>query len=194
MSRSRQKLTDYHDPVEAMADLCRGFFHEGDGIPPFALVEPEQMPAAYRQLLVHNEHMTTRLEAFHGRAVELGVLEYNQDGDLYTRKILLTPAGSDHVIELGIVRLDLQYTPEKVKDEIVRRKAPLGAILLKHNLLTRVEPRWYLRFPGPSPQDEYFGEQAGRAVYGRVGTIYCNEAPAIELLEIVTDEKEEGDV
>ena len=31
-----------------------------------------------------------------------------------------------------------------------------------------------------------FGETSDQPMFGRIGTIYCNDEPAIELLEIVT--------
>src|SRR5216683_1530328 len=86
------RLADVAGAQEALTDLCRPFVH-ADGIP---------YPAD--SLLVHHEHMTVVLQKHHGRPVDVHVLEEHLDGDLYTRKISLTPAGSDKVVEWGIVR------------------------------------------------------------------------------------------
>jgi len=189
MSRTRPRITEFETPAGALAELCEGFFEAGHEPTAFNSVEPESMPDAFRRLLVHEDHMTTQLEAYHGRPVELGVLEYRHEGDLYTRKILLTLEGTDHVVEFGIMRLDLRQIPESVGKQIIDRSAPLGAILIEHDLLRRIEPKWFLRFPGPQPQKEYFAEQDGAPVYGRIGMIHCNHEPAIELLEIVTEKR-----
>jgi hypothetical protein len=53
-------------------------------------------------------------------------------------------------------------------------------------VLRRIKPRWFMRFPGGGPLLTFFGDTTGRPMYGRIGTIYCNEEPAIDLLEIVT--------
>jgi len=48
------------------------------------------------------------------------------------------------------------------------------------------KPRFFVRFPAGGPVLNLFGASETRPVYGRLGTIYCDEEPAIELLEIVT--------
>ena len=133
--------------------------------------------------------MTTELQRHHGKPVEVHVLDERLDGDLYTRKIFLTPAGSDKVIEWGIVRLDFRYMSSEVREEILRKQLPLGAILIKHDVLRRIKPRWFLRSPAGGPVFRLFSDShaPGGPVYGRIGTIYCNEEPAIELLEIVAN-------
>jgi hypothetical protein len=89
-------------------------------------------------------------------------------------------------VEWGIVRLDFRYMDAAVRDEILRKQMPLGAILIKHDVHRRIKPRFFLRFPPGGPVPKLFGAAESRPVYGRLGTIYCDEEPAIELLEIVT--------
>ena len=48
--------------------------------------------------------------------------------------------------EREVVRLDLRYMSTKVKTAILNEDIPLGAILTNHNVLRRIEPRWFLRF------------------------------------------------
>jgi hypothetical protein len=43
-----------------------------------------------------------------------------------------------------------------------------------------------MRFAPGGPILNWFGETGDQPMYGRIGTIYCDEEPAIELLEIVT--------
>ena len=84
------------------------------------------------------------------------------------------------------MRIDLSYTPEIVREAILERRTPLGDILIRHNVLRRIEPRWYLRVSGGcSMFSETIAATTGDT-FGRVGTIYCNDQPAIELLEVVT--------
>ena len=84
------------------------------------------------------------------------------------------------------MRLDFRYMDDAVRDEILRKQMPLGAILIKHNVHRRIKPRFFLRFPPGGPVLGLFGANESRPVYGRLGTIYCDDEPAIELLEIVT--------
>jgi chorismate-pyruvate lyase len=117
--------------------------------------------------------------------VELSVLDHHLEGKVYTRKVSLAPAGGA-VIEWGIVRLDLRFMSDAVRDEILARHTPLGEILIKHDVHRRIKPRWFLRFPGRGPLLTFFGDPTAKPMYGRIGTIYCDDEPAIELLEIVT--------
>ena len=98
--------------------------------------------------------------------------------------------GADRKIERAVidcvVRLDLRYMSTKVKTAILNEDIPLGAILTNHNVLRRIEPRWFLRFDESSPVLSWFACQTEGPLYGRLGTIYCNHEPAIEVLEIVT--------
>lgn len=181
-----QRLTDYQSVHDALADLCSGFFEHGDQPTHCSQVSPDEMPEPFRHLLVHNEHMTLRLGAHHGRSVDLKVLETEYEAPLYRRKIVLTLKGTDEVVEFGVMRMNFNFTGEAVKREVLSADRPLGEILVRHNVLRRIEPRWYLRFPAFCCHLAYFHQEMPMPAFGRVGTIYCNEEPAIELLEIVT--------
>ena len=187
----RSRIHEVPTAHATLMELCSPFVAPGQPFEPeCAVVQPEEIPHPDDQLLVHHEHMTVALERFHGSAVDVHVQEEHLDADgaLYTRKIILTPASAPQTpVELGIVRLDLRYMDDAVRDEILRKEMPLGAILIKHNVHRRIKPRFFLRFPAGGPVVRLFGAAAPRAVYGRLGTIYCDGEPAIELLEIVTN-------
>src|ERR1700709_916484 len=120
------KLSEVAGAQAALTDLCRPFV-AGDFLPECVVVHPDAIPHPADALLVHHEHMTVVLQKHHGRPVDVHVLEEHLSGDTYTCKISLTPAGSDKVVEWGIVRLNFQYMSPKVRDEIVAKQMPLGA-------------------------------------------------------------------
>lgn len=143
-----------------------------------------QVAEPFVQLLVHHEHMTRTLEAYHRGPVQLDVLRHEHHGDDYRRMILLRRADNGAVVEFGIVRIHLQYVKPMVREDIVARKQPLGSILIRHNVLRRIEPRWFLRFSRDAAVAAYFAE-TGSELYGRLGIIHYDGHPAIELLEVV---------
>ena len=149
-------------------------------------VSAESLEEPFRALLVHHDHMTTVLLDHHGCAVDLHVLQRSHCDDLYTRFILLTAQGSEQVIETGVVRINLGLLRDTVRQEITDAQKPLGNILIDHDVLRRIEPKWYFRLQSHCPMLDHFGSGVRRA-YGRVGLIYCNHQPAIELLEVVAD-------
>jgi hypothetical protein len=186
----RSRIHEVPTAHATLMELCAPFVRAGTAFDAeCAVVQPEEIPHPDDHLLVHHEHMTVALERFHGSAVEVHVQEehLDRDGVLYTRRIFLTPTASPQkVVEWGIVRLDFRYMDDEVRDEILRKQMPLGAILIKHKVHRRIKPRFFLRFPSGGPVLKLFGANEPQAVYGRLGTIYCDGEPAIELLEIVT--------
>lgn len=149
------------------------------------IVSDARVPEPFRQLLVHSEHMTTRLERHCGRAVALSVLSSRRDGDSYRRMILLRPKDKPGVVEFGIVRIDLRQITADVKREILDQTVPLGDVLIRHKVLRRVEPRAYLRFTPAAPFMKHF-RPGLTAAYGRLAVIHYDTQPAIELLEVVS--------
>lgn len=177
------KLSDYACVEDAVADLFAPFIN-GAPAPRCVPTRPEAMPTVFRELLVHHEHMTAMLRAHFGAPVELDVLNYEQEGHAYRRRILLHVAGGGQPVEFGIVRIDLRHLPDEASREIVDRDRPLGEILIRHDVLRRIEPRWFLHFPDGVCEPRVPVIDGG--FFGRVGTIYCDGEPAIELLEVVT--------
>jgi hypothetical protein len=143
------------------------------------------MPSSARNLLLHENHMTSVLGDHHGQPVELNVLDYRQAGDQYRRKIVLTVDEGRRVVEFGVVRLDLGCLLPEARKAILARRQPLGDIFGQHQVLTRVQPLWYLRFSPECPIVDYFRPLPAGSLYGRIGVIHCDGRPALELLEVV---------
>lgn len=158
------------------------------GDPPL-IARAEHIPAAltpepYKQLLVHDQHMTVTMEEFHNSPVSVEVLEHVLAGDIYSRKILLHKTSDGQVVQFGIVRFDLRYVTPAVREEILSRETPLGRVLIKFNVLRHIDLGAILRIaPGPELQ-RCFSCSPEQTLYGRLATIFCNEQPAVDLLEI----------
>ncbi len=180
-------LHELHSLDDAIASLAQRPFDTAL-ISSYTAVPAESLEEPFRTLLVHHDHMTEVLSAYHGRSVDLHVLCRTQDADLYTRSILLTAHDSEQVIETGIVRINLGLLLPAVRQEIMDAKKPLGSILIDHDVLRRIEPKWYFRLENSCPMLDRFGSGVQQA-YGRVGLIHCDHQPAIDLLEVVADVK-----
>jgi hypothetical protein len=188
MPTTRPKtLEECTTPQEALVEFCLPFVADRSMVRTACTeIPPDQMPEPFHWLLVHRNHMTKVLEAQYGRPMELDVVKHHLEDDLYTRKIILRPQGTDVIVEVGIVRLNFRFMTKEVRDEILKRETPLGAILIRHKVLRKVQPRWYLEFPANAPLLAAAGAVFPHTTYGRIGTIYCNHEPAIEVLEIVS--------
>jgi chorismate-pyruvate lyase len=169
----------------ALSDLCRPFLRR-EFSPECVVVHPDGIPAPEDHLLVHHNHMTIVLQEHHASRVDVSVIEEHVERDYYTRMISLKTQDGK-VVEYGIVRLDLSFISPRVRDEILAKKMPLGAILIKHEVHRRIKPRYFLHFPAGGQVLGLFGGTYPDPAYGRLGTIFCDGEPAIELLEIVTN-------
>ena len=194
---SRAKLPGSAPPggsVERALRLVRLFCPADEGFATFTAVAPEAVPAPYRGLLDHTNHMTVVMEQFHGepphlQVVARGLPEAEGRGDWYAREILLLSAAGK-VWQQGIVRIDLDQIDSATAALIRQARLPLGRVLINAGLLREVQHVALVKVvPGPH-LTALFGEPGGgpagsRATYGRVAEISLGGVPAVELLEIV---------
>jgi chorismate-pyruvate lyase len=145
-----------------------------------------KLPPAYRELLAHDHHMTVTVERYHHSLVDVRVLATQVTSEHYSRKILLTRQTDRKVVQFGIVRLNFAHLSDVVREEIESQSAPVGRILIRHNVLRSVElfKLWEVA-PGPD-LCRLFETSPSEKTYGRTALIHCNGEPAVELLEIVT--------
>jgi chorismate-pyruvate lyase len=165
-----------------------GLFPQADDVPEHEFVPADEVPPPYQQLLVHEHHMTVTVEEHHGGPVDVHILNRRHDDNYYARRILLQMHDGGRVVQFGIVRLDLRFCTKEVRQEILGGNTPLGRILIKHNVLRRIEPTAYLRVIPGFELTEAFQLPAPRPTYGRLAIIHCDGKPAIELLEVVAPE------
>lgn len=142
------------------------------------------MPEPYRELLVHNHHMTVTMEAFHQDAVTLKVCRENRVDDQYARVILLSLENTGQVVQFGIMRFDLSICNRDTRDEILDGTTPLGRILIQQNIMRRIVPETFLKIIAGESLATYFNCGLSQEVYGRLAVIECNGQSAVELLEV----------
>jgi hypothetical protein len=147
-------------------------------------VAKEATPEPYHRMLVHEHHMTISMESFHDCTVDVEVMASRFEDGLYLRKIRLHKSGTKDAIQFGYVRFNLDYVTEKVRSEILAEKTPLGRVLIQHNVFRHVDLGAILRFTAGPGMAEYLNMNVGQMTYGRLATIFCNGAPAIDLLEV----------
>lgn len=168
-----------------LSELVGLFYGSTEELGHFDQVPAESMPPKYRKLLDHDQHMTVAMEAFHESPVDVKVLEAKPLGDQYARRILLARQSDGRVVQFGIVRLTFALLGPQVRREIESQSAPLGRILIRHNVMREIEllDLWRVS-PGPD-LCRLFGASTDKPTYGRTAIIHCNGDPAVELLEIV---------
>ena len=172
----------------SVADLVSIYYEAPDILALFEQVDSPRVPEVYRKLLDHTNHMTVTVESFHGDSVDVEVLRSDVVGDHYRREILLKTHRNGQVVQYGIVRLNTKYLAEKPRTEILSQTKPLGRVLIEHNVLREIELFDLLKVTCGPLLAKVFGVDQGTVTYGRTALIYCDNDPAIELLEIVRPE------
>ncbi len=149
----------------------------------------EHVPSAtvdepYKSLLVHHHHMTVTMEKYHSCTVDVEVLNEQLEGEQYAREIILRSQSSGQVVQYGIVKFDFQYVTKAVKEEILSKQTPLGRVLILHNVLRHIDLGAILELKTGPKLSDIFECPSGSRTYGRLATIFCNNKPAVDLLEI----------
>lgn len=150
------------------------------GIAPVAI---EAVPEPFRSLLDHDSHMTVAMERHHGCPVSLRIVAEApaDDAGRYAREIVLL-GSAGHVVQFGIVRIDLRSVDATTATRIRAGAEPLGRILVEAGALCAVGDVALVEVvPGPHLQPLI----GPRRTFGRVATIAVDGRPAVELLEVV---------
>ena len=145
----------------------------------------ESVPAPYDGLLDHNEHMTVTVESFYHDSVDVEVHRADRNANWYAREITLATQQSKRIVQYGIVRLNVDALAPAVWQRIESQQVPLGRVLIEHNVLREVELCELWRVQAGQCLASLLHTKVGDTVFGRTALIYCDGAPAIELLEIV---------
>ncbi|HVJ87841.1 MAG TPA: hypothetical protein VM452_19415 [Caulifigura sp.] len=156
-------------------------------------------PEPYRQLLVHDHHMTLAMEDFHGHAVRVHVVDRHfEDAGYYRTSVLTVPATivgrtsgragtrflGERALQFGAIRFNFEFVTVEVREAIIAEKTPLGQVLIDHNVLRHIDLGAILKIRVGPELAEIFGCEQGTETYGRLATIFCNRRPAVDLLEV----------
>lgn len=147
-------------------------------------IPKSRTPEPYKQLLVHDLHMTVTMEEYHGCPVDVQVLKQRLEGDTYCREIILNRSNDGRPVQFGIVRFAFQYVSAEVREEIMRGDIPLGRILINHDVLRHVDLGAILELTAGPGLARVLQMPAGGKTYGRLATLFCNNEPAVDLLEV----------
>jgi len=143
------------------------------------------VPAPYDALLDHHKHMTVTVESHYGQKVDVHVHRCARKGDWYAREITLVTSQSRRIVQYGIVRLDTTMLEPEVWKQIESQQIPLGRVLIEHDVMREVQLCGLWRVQAGPSLAGWMHLRIGDVLYGRTALIYCDGAPAIELLEIV---------
>lgn len=179
-------VTSSDDSCVDIEELLDEFYGDPIGHSQLGQFAPlRSVPPPYDSLLDHHKHMTVTIESHYGQSVDVHVHRCSRKADWYAREITLVTSESRKIVQYGIVRLNTTALDKEVWQQIESQQIPLGRVLIQHNVLREVQlcGLWQVQ-AGPSLAG-LMHLRIGDVLYGRTALIYCDNLPAIELLEIV---------
>jgi len=178
----------YKGTCVSVHEMVSIFYEDTKQLGDFKQVESDSVPEVYRTLLNHTNHMTVTVEEHHQDRVDVEVLRSDFVGNQYRREILLCTQQTRKVVQYGIVRLNTKFLSDGPRQEILEQRKPLGRVLIEHDVLREIELFDLLEVRCGPVLSGLFRVPEGIVTYGRTALLYCDNEPAIELLEIVTRE------
>ena len=173
-----------------MDDLRTFFRHPHSAIisdlPRCDFVPAEALPQPFRELLVHQGHMTAKVEAYYGERLGVRVIDFTNENGLYTRISSLYRLGRAESIQFNVAQVALRHFDEVSVAEILRGERPLGRILADYITHRQVQARNYLRVVPSDAMMTCFGVESMKSTYGRLATISCSGNAAVWVLEVMS--------
>jgi chorismate-pyruvate lyase len=180
------ELIDTLSAVDLLYPLNE-FYAEGGLALPFATrINGREMPEPYRRLLVHDRDMTPTMEAAYDRKMNLRVLKYALDHEVFSRQILLIPEGSETPVVFGAIKIYLDEFPATARDLVLERKLPLGAILELQAIKHFSKPDAFFEVEADATICKALGITGPVRLYGRRNVLGnstgCKLAQVLEIL------------
>src|SRR5688572_7982500 len=98
-------------------------------MPALQVIDAEEVPPPYKQLLVHENDMTSTLEHFHEERIHLRVLSRQERENIYWREVVLELDVTNEPVEFGAIKIHLGSFPAKARERILEAHWPLGRVL-----------------------------------------------------------------
>lgn len=115
--------------LDLLYPLNEFYEQAGLALPSTTRIAGREMPEPYRRLLVHDRDMTPTMESAYGRKMNLRVLKYALDDEVFSRQIVLLPEGGESPVVFGAIKIYLDEFPAAARDLVLERRLPLGTIL-----------------------------------------------------------------
>lgn len=159
------------DATELLYPLSLFCRNGGHPLPSCEVIEGSTMPQPYRDLLVHNGDMTSRLAKFFGGDIILEVLHREHTPDAYRREVVLHIETTELPVEYGAIEIDLSAFSGELRDLILEQHLPLGGLLNRFGVRYRSEPKGFIKLGEDAVMRKVFAMPAAREFYGRCNVL-----------------------
>lgn len=177
--------TTRNSPRQTLYPLDTVYRRAGVELPDWRVVAPDEIPAPYRSLLVHQQDMTSRLEHHYGGRVVLRALGTFTSRGWYFRRVLLVQEYTGRPVEMGAIRIKLEVFGARLRRQILRNEIPLGRLLRESRFAYTSHAKAFLAFE-PSPEMMgVFWMREPRTLYGRCTEISSGNRKIGDIVEVL---------
>jgi chorismate-pyruvate lyase len=173
------------DGLQVIAELCGAL---GFTVPAAKLLRPEQLPAAFQMLLVHNTGMTATLERHWRESV--GVELLSDDISLGQRAlyrfVVLRTQSSARTVEIALIRIPMEAFAPALRRRFIEAEQPFGTLLAEAGIGFHACPQAYFTCEVDAMWASRSGLGEGTQLYGRVshllrddGVLLCETVEAL---------------
>ena len=159
----------------------------GEPMPTVRIRAGSTLPEPYRELLSHEQDMTSKLEAYVDQSLSLTVLDTrDEDGDV-CREVVLMSDGDGQPVEFGAIRIYVDRIPlELARIRVREGHRPLGRILREHGIKHRCCPTGFFEVDCDRVMRDALGITGEHVLYGRHNLLYlADESQLAEVTEIL---------
>ncbi|MDG2166412.1 MAG: hypothetical protein P8L44_00610 [Opitutales bacterium] len=119
--------------VNGMPESLRRYIVEDCSIPAasFRILPGEELPEPARQLMFHDEDMTSTLARYYKSDIYIDKIQSLERGDVYLREVFLRTKKADTVLEYGVIAIVLDSSDQEHREEIEADQEPFGGLLHK---------------------------------------------------------------
>ena len=155
-------------------------------MPAVMQVEGRDIPEPYRSLLVHERDMTPTLEDACRRSIQLRVLQYTFDHEVFSRQVVLLPEGGQSPVEFGASKIYLEHLPSEARRLVLERRHPLGGILRAQGIAHAGRPGAYIQVTADDVIVSALQLEGPNLLYGRRNVIIDGRRRTLaEVVEIL---------
>ncbi|MEM9399138.1 MAG: hypothetical protein AAF984_02930 [Verrucomicrobiota bacterium] len=117
----------------------------GPALPEINIVSANDVGGVNHDLLVHRNDMTSTLENYVQSSLRIRLLNESYVKNIYSRELVLETDNNSYPVEYGAIRIYISRLEERVQQEILEARRPLGGILNAHKVSYLSCPDMFIR-------------------------------------------------
>jgi chorismate-pyruvate lyase len=175
-----------NQPESLLDPLDQFYFVSGVAVPKATKIEAECIPEPYRSLLVHDNDMTSTLEAEYRQRIHIRLISREVTDDVLRRQVVLVLDSDERPVEFGAIRIQLNQMPPEARQRVLENKLPLGRVLQDFFIQHNSQPVAYFEVEADSRIGEALQTPGAQRLYGRRNRLLTPSGEVLaEVVEIL---------